>query len=124
MLNTQDYKKYKTDLRRRLTLPKYYLSKWDYFELNATNLEGIDLKEAQILYKTLAHLTEDERVFLANKYRATYSKNKNESPNYKIDKTAAKEHEMTVKAYRRLRTGVELKFFHYLQNYVDEHIIH
>lgn len=124
MLCKDDYKKYETNLQRRLTLPKYYLSKWDYFEMNATSLTGIQLKQAKVLYSTLGHLTEDERIFLANKYRADYKKKYKNSKNYKLDEVASKEHGMTIEEYRKLRTGIELKFFHYIQKYVDERSIY
>lgn len=124
MLQADDYKQYETDLQRRLTLPKYYLSKWAHIEGNASSLTDRELTWAKVLYSTLGHLTEEERVFLANKYRTTYKKRQIESPNYKLDETAAEEHGMTLTKYRELRTGIELKFFHYLQNYVHKRTIY
>lgn len=123
-MEVKDYKKYETDLQRRLTLPKYYLSRWAQYEQNATSLEGWDLKRAKILYKTLGHLTEEERIFLAEKYRVSFEKKYNTSPKYKLDKDIAKEHGMTIEKYRKTRRGIELKFFHYLQNYIDRRFVH
>lgn len=124
MLKASDYDKYKTDLQRALTLPKHFLSKWGYYEANASSLTETDLKKARKLYATLGHLTDDERIFLANKYRSNYQRKFKNSKKYKIDKVAAKEHDMTKKEYVNLRRGIELKFFYYLQRYVDKQIIH
>lgn len=123
-VNVDDYKKYETDLQRRLTLPKYFLSRWAYFEMNATSLKRVELKQAKTLYQTLGHLTKEERTFLANKYRADFEKKHENSKNYKLDRVASKEHGMTMREYVKLRTGIELKFFHYLQNYVDKRTIY
>lgn len=123
-MKAENYAQYETNLQRRLSLPKYYLSKWDYFEMNATSLTAIQLKQAKILYSTLGHLTEDERIFLGNKYRANYQKKHSSAPNYKLDEVASKEHSMTIEEYRKLRKGIELKFFYYMQNYVDERNIY
>lgn len=120
MLDRNDYKQYKSNLKRALTLPKYYLSKWDYFEKNISSLSDHELELAKILYSTLEHLTEEERIFLANKYRSKYTKEYNGSLNYKLDRVAAKEHDLSLNQYGKLRRAVESKFFHYLQNYIDD----
>lgn len=124
MLKEEDYRQYESDSKRALTLPKYFLSKWGYFEANATSLTDIELNNAKKLYATLGHLTEEERIFLGNKYRSIYEKKHKNSRNYKTDKIVAKEHGMTKKEYVQLRRGIEHKFFYYLQNYEDKKITH
>lgn len=115
MLKADDYKQYITGIRGSLRITKHYLSKWDYYERNVSKLVDIELKKAKILYEALGHLTEDERKFLANKYRVTLEEDRGYTLNYKRDKDLAKEAKMTMKEYIQLRRGIELKFFHYLK---------
>lgn len=60
---------YYSEDRRALQLSKYYLSKWGKIEKNASKLNKNYKKVAFILYSTLNKMAEDERKFLANKYR-------------------------------------------------------
>lgn len=124
MLDTKDYEQYKSGLQRALTLPKYFLSKWAYYENNVSSLTNIEVKQAKQLYAVLGHLTEEERTFLARKYRSDFTKKYTNSKKYKTDDEVAKDLNMTKKDYIKLRRGVEYKFFHYLQNYVDENIVY
>jgi len=101
---------YYSEDRRALQLSKYYLSKWGKIEKNASKLNKNDKKVAYILYSTLNKMAEDERKFLANKYRVMiYGKSA------KPDKELAEVYDMDLLEYRNLRKGIEYKFYYYLK---------
>ena len=59
-------------------------------------------------------MTEEERKFLADKFRVTIAR-KSSRP----DKEIAKKYGMELSEYRELRKGVEYKFYYYLKPLVQ-----
>lgn len=114
MKDVEEYKKYDIELKNRFSTPKYLLRNWAYYERNVTDLNEIEQWNARRLYSALGYLTEEERLFLAKKYRVTLEKDRGYTQRHRLDKDLAKEHEMTLKDYAELRKGIELKFLHYL----------
>lgn len=115
MLDAKDYKQYETGVKNQLSTPKYLLRNWTHYERNITKLIEAERRNAKRLYSALGHLTEEERLFLAKKYRATLPKDRHYTQRHRLDKDLAKEHEMKQKDYAELRRGIELKFLHYLK---------
>lgn len=113
MLDIDNYRKYKRgklNNRNPLQIAKYYLRNWGYFEKNILFLNDIEKEQATKLFKALKQLTEEERAFLASRYRLT-----SEQMRVISDKDIANKYEMTLLNYAELRKGVEYKLFHYLK---------
>jgi len=102
--------------KRVFQLAKHYLSKWGIIENNASQLDEDYNEIAYLLFSALNEMTEEERAFLANKYRTPTFYQENRS-----DKKMADEYDLTLKEYRALRKGVERKFYHYLNKIKQEH---
>lgn len=114
MLDIKNYRKYrrgKVNNRNPLQIAKYYLRNWGYFEKNIIDLDDIEKEQATKLFKALKQLTEEERAFLASRYRLTSKQLK-----MITDKNLVREYEMTLLDYAELRKGVEYKLFHYLKD--------
>lgn len=117
MLNADDYHvRYYSSDRRALQLSKYYLNKWGWIERNASQLDESYKEIAFILFSALKEMTEEERKFLADKFRVTIAR-KSSRP----DKEIAEEYGMELQEYRKLRKGVEYKFYSYLKPLLQEH---
>lgn len=115
MLKADDYKEYMTGLRGQFQTSKYLLRNWVHYERNFSSLEEAELNNARRLYTGLGHLTEEERMFLADKYRSALKKDRGHAQRYRLDKKLAKEHGMKKLDYAELRKGIELKLSHYLK---------
>lgn len=117
MLQTDDYHaRYYCDDRRTFQLSKYYLSKWGIIERNASQLDKHYSEMAFILFNTLKEMTEEERKFLSEKYRVTIPMKA-----HRPDREVAEEYGMELQEYRKLRKGVEYKFYSYLKPLLQEH---
>lgn len=115
MLSADDYHvRYYSSDRRALQLSKYYLNKWGWIERNASQLDELYGEIAFILFSALKEMTEEERKFLADKFRVTIAR-KSSRP----DKEIAKKYGMELSEYRELRKGVEYKFYYYLKPLVQ-----
>ena len=115
MLQVAEYHiRYYSSDRRSLQLSKYYLGKWGVIEKNASRLNESYTEIAFILFSALKEMTEEERKFLADKFRVTIAK-KSSRP----DKDIAKEYGMELSEYRDLRKGIEYKFYYYLKPLVQ-----
>ena len=115
MLQADDYHvRYYSSDRRALQLSKYYLNKWGVIEKNASRLNESYTEIAFILFSALKEMTEEERKFLADKFRVTIER-KSSRP----DREIAKEYGMELSEYRELRKGVEYKFYYYLKPLVQ-----
>ena len=115
MLQVDDYHvRYYSSDRRALQLSKYYLNKWGKIERNVSQLSEVYSRIAFILFSALKEMTEEERRFLADKFRVTIAR-KSSRP----DKEIAKEYGMELSEYRELRKGVEYKFYSYLKPLVQ-----
>lgn len=101
---------YYSEDRRALQLAKYYLSKWGTIEKNASKLNEAYSEIAFLLFSALSEMTEEERKFLADKYRVDIYKKW-----AKPDKEVAKKNDMKLSEYQKLRKGVEYKFYYYLK---------
>ena len=116
MLSADDYHvRYYSSDRRALQLSKYYLNKWGWIERNASQLDELYGEIAFILFSALKEMTEEERKFLADKFRVTIER-KSSRP----DKEIAKEYGMELSEYRELRKGVEYKFYYYLKPLIQK----
>lgn len=117
MLDVDDYHvRYYSSDRRALQLSKYYLNKWGWIERNASQLDKLYGEIAFILFSALKEMTEEERKFLADKFRVTIAR-KSSRP----DKEIAKKYGMELSEYRELRKGVEYKFYYYLKPLIQKH---
>ena len=117
MLSADDYHvRYYSSDRRALQLSKYYLNKWGWIERNASQLSEVYSRIAFILFSALKEMTEEERKFLADKFRVTIER-KSSRP----DKEIAKEYGMELSEYRELRKGVEYKFYSFLKPLIQKH---
>ena len=117
MLSADDYHvRYYSSDRRALQLSKYYLGKWGKIEKNASQLSEVYSRIAFILFSALKEMTEEERKFLADKFRVTIAR-KSSRP----DKEIAKKYGMELSEYRELRKGIEYKFYYYLKPLLKEH---
>lgn len=104
------YNQFYSNDRRALQLSKYYLNKWGVIEKNASRLNESYTEIAFILFSALKEMTEEERNFLADKYRVTIAK-KSSRP----DKEIANDYGMELLEYRNLRKGIEYKFYYHLK---------
>lgn len=116
MLSADDYHvRYYSSDRRALQLSKYYLGKWGKIEKNVSQLSEAYSRIAFILFSALKEMTDNERKFLADKYRVTiYSKIA------RPDREVAEEYEMNYSDYQKLRKGVEYKFYSYLKPLIQK----
>lgn len=119
MLDAKDYKQYETHRKHTFSTPKYLLRHWTHYERNISKLCEAERANAKRLYDALGHLTEEERLFLARKYRAELEKDRGYTQRHRLDKDLAEEHGMEQADYAELRQGIELKFLHYLKR-IDE----
>lgn len=104
------YNQFYSNDRRALQLSKYYLNKWGVIEKNASRLNESYTEIAFILFSALKEMTEEERNFLADKYRVTIAK-KSSRP----DKEIANDYGMELLEYRNLRKGIEYKIYCHLK---------
>jgi hypothetical protein len=89
--------------------------KWAYLDQNYQHLSSVEVVQMKILYHSLKQLTEEERAFLAGKYRLPLRKGKNELP----DAVAAKASSMSFKSYRAHRIAIESRMKPYVLNSVE-----
>lgn len=120
MLDAKNYKQYETGRKGAFQIPKYLLRNWAHYERNISKLCELEMRNAKQLYAALGHLTEEERLFLAKKYRVALPKDRHYTQRHRLDKDLAKEHEMEQADYAELRRGIELKLLHYLKKIDDE----
>jgi len=117
MLTADEYHaRYYSHDTRALQLAKYYLGRWGFIERNASRLSEHYQEVAYILFSALNEMTEEEREFLANKYRVTIFMQQS-----KNDKELFEEYDVTLYRYRLIRKGVEYKFYHHLKPLIKEH---
>lgn len=115
MLSADDYHvRYYSSDRRALQLSKYYLNKWGKIERNVSQLSEVYSRIAFILFSALKEMTEEERKFLADKYRVIIFGRWSKS-----DKELAEEYGMKLSDYQKLRKGIEYKFYYYLKPLVQ-----
>ena len=110
-----DYKQYHDDFPRALQLAKYHLKEWGKIEKDITALSDEEKEFAIRLYATLKHMTEEERQLLGDKYRVDVF-GRYANPDLEL----AKQYEMELDYYRRLRKGIEYKFFYYLREHIAD----
>jgi len=93
-------------MRNQIT--KHFLSKWAYFDENVHDLTPEEKAKMKILYLSLKELNDEDRHFLAAKYRVAKSELKSYTP-YLTDEVLAREKRLTLAAYRNKRVRVENK---------------
>lgn len=108
-----DYKVYYDDFPRALQLAKFYLKEWGKIDKDITGLSDEEKEFAIKLYSTLKNLTEYERKILGDKYRVDIFRKY-----AKPDKELAADYDMSFYSYRKLRKGIEYKFFYYLREHI------
>ncbi|MGP4072757.1 hypothetical protein ACTWQB_09415 [Piscibacillus sp. B03] len=101
--------------RNRLRIAQVHLSHWGYYELNINVLSEREKLSCKILFYGLKHISNEDREFLAEKYRVNPNKAlKLYQCKYIPDGILAEKRNLTLREYRKMRIDVETRFNLYL----------
>lgn len=95
---------------------KYFLMNWTHYDKNITHLSEVEQRNMKILYSALKELDQEERRFLADKYRV--EPDKRTGKRFKKDSIVAEEYGIPEKEYRERRFALETKFNNIIMKYL------